>query len=259
VGLDCDLGPDGDVGLGTDRPPTNRASSAGRTRSVAALIVLVALAAAAVVAATAGDLAATTAREPAGLATFAVLAVSLQLVAGLYGRGSMSVAGLGVLGAGLALGIGASVAIATLCAAAHFARRRGRLERALFSASTLALAAGAGSGFYHLFETGESPAFVRLGLALGAGGLSWAVNIGLLTAAMSLSEGRSPGALWRDRFRWLTAHYLSFGPLALAATSAYEALGVPGVLLFALPPALLTVSVRQSVERRRAALDLGLG
>lgn len=232
---------------------------AGHTRLVPLLIIAVASGAAVLVAATADGIRDAVADDAAAVAGFAVLALALQLAAGLYGRGSMSVAGVAILGCGFTLGTGPAAALAVACAGVHFVRRRSRPERALFTAGTLALAAGAGVAVYALAGAAEAGAAVRVAGALGAGAVSWAVNIGLLTAVMSLSESRSPTALWRERFRWLTAHYIAFGPLALAATIAYEQAGVVGIFAFALPPAVLALSVRQTVERRRAALDLGLG
>ena len=82
-----------------------------------------------------------------------------------------------------------------------------------------------------------------------AGIVFWAINVGLVTAAMSLAEGMSARDVWRERFRWLTLHYIAFGPLALASTVAYEQVGVAGLLAFVVPPALLILSVRQYITR----------
>jgi hypothetical protein len=263
VGLGGDLGSGGHVGLAV-RPLRRKTEDVGedmeprRPLAAGGLIGLVTVAASVLLALTAQDAWRAATMHPGAFASFTLLTVALQLVAGLYGRGSISVAGIGMLGAGFTLGLGAAGVVAVVCAAAHFVRRRGRLHRAVFSAGTLALASAAGAGFYQLFEGDRAGAELRLGLALGAGALSWAVNIGLLSLVMSLSEGRRPFALWRGRFRWLTAHYLAFGPLALAATIVFEAVGVAGLVAFAVSPALLTVSVRRHLERRRAALDFGL-
>jgi HD-GYP domain-containing protein (c-di-GMP phosphodiesterase class II) len=45
-----------------------------------------------------------------------------------------------------------------------------------------------------------------------------------------------------------------FGPLALAATIAFEQMGAIGLVAFALPPALMILSVRQYLERTAAAV-----
>ena len=71
---------------------------------------------------------------------------------------------------------------------------------------------------------------------------------------MSVSQSRSFRTVWNEHFRWLTLHYLAFGPLAIACTIAYEKVGLVGLFAFALPPALLIVSVQQYIEKTRASV-----
>ena len=258
MGLGSHLGLGGDVGLSrrSERPdatPTEtRRTGSALTHAVLGAVILAGVALAATIAPGALDAARD---DPAAFASFAGLSAALQLGAGLYGRGSISLAGLGMLGAGFALGIGAAVATALLCAAVHFVRRRGKLHRALFSAATLALAVGGGAALYHLVESGETGSLTRVVLALAAGAVSWTLNTGLVAAAMSFSDGRSPLAVWRSCFGWLATPYLAFGPLALAAVLAFEALGPAGLLAFAAAPAALGLSVRRDVASRRPALE----
>jgi putative nucleotidyltransferase with HDIG domain len=72
---------------------------------------------------------------------------------------------------------------------------------------------------------------------------------------MSLSEHSSWRGVWLERFHWARFHFALFGPLALAATIAYEQIGITGLAAFALPPALMILSVRQYLERTTAAVD----
>ena len=72
-----------------------------------------------------------------------------------------------------------------------------------------------------------SPAVLAL-LALVAAivlSMTTRVNVGLLSLAISLAEGDSQLAVWRERFRWLTPYYLAAGPLALALAVAFETVG----------------------------------
>ena len=72
---------------------------------------------------------------------------------------------------------------------------------------------------------------------------------------MSLSQGiGASGSVWNEHFRWLTLHYLAFGPLADRVHVAYQKVGLVGLLAFALPPALLIVSVQQYIEKTRASV-----
>jgi HD-GYP domain-containing protein (c-di-GMP phosphodiesterase class II) len=72
---------------------------------------------------------------------------------------------------------------------------------------------------------------------------------------MSLAESLSPVAVWNERLRWLTLHYLAFGPLALAVVIAYDRVGIAGLVAFALPPVLTMFSVRLYLTRTREAVE----
>jgi putative nucleotidyltransferase with HDIG domain len=91
--------------------------------------------------------------------------------------------------------------------------------------------------------------------ALAAGVVLWAVNIGVLSIAMALAYGERVLAVWRERYRWVTGHYISYGPLAFAVVVAFERIGISGLIAFALPPALLMLSVRQYMHRTRDAVE----
>jgi len=63
------------------------------------------------------------------------------------------------------------------------------------------------------------------------------------------------GRSWFERFHWARFHFALFGPLALAATIAYEQIGTAGLAAFTLPPALMILSVRQYLERTAASVE----
>jgi HD-GYP domain-containing protein (c-di-GMP phosphodiesterase class II) len=190
------------------------------------------------------------------LATFVAVTFAFQLLAAeVYGRGAISVAGIGLLATGFTFGPGPAMATAVLTAGLHAAQRRAKPHRALFNVATFVLATGAGSGIYVVLDASHHSMAVQLVIAFTAGAVFWAVNIGLITLAMSLAERASVVAVWRERFQWLTVHYLAFGPLALASAVAYERIGIVGLLAFVLPPALMTLTVRQYLERTRAGVE----
>jgi len=192
--------------------------------------------------------------HPLDVAVFLLLTSALMLLAvDIYGKGSISVAGVTLLATGFTFGVGAGVAAGIFAAAVHAVRRRSRPHKALFNAATFAVAAGAAAGVYHAFPQSGS-AVVQLVPALAAAATFWFINIGMLTLVMSLSQGIGFVEVWNDRLRWLTLHYLAFGPLALASTIAYQKVGLVGLLAFALPPALLIVSVQQYIDKTRASV-----
>src|SRR5205814_68099 len=94
----------------------------------------------------------------------------------------------------------------------------------------------------------------RLLGAVLAGILYAAVNNGLLCFAMSLAERTPWRKIWSERFHWARFHFVLFGPLALAATIAYEQIGTAGLVAFALPPALMILSVRHPLGTRSPSL-----
>ena len=83
--------------------------------------------------------------RPAELAAFAGLAVVLQLVPlEVYGRGTVSFAGVALLATGFLFGTGAAVGVAAVAGIATVAARRTRLNRTVFDAAQSLLAAAAG-------------------------------------------------------------------------------------------------------------------
>ncbi len=223
---------------------------------VNALITLVVSAASAVFVLLAGDAWAAFSEHPGELLIFAGLAVALQLAAvEIYGRGALSFSGMGILATGFALGPGAGMIAAMLVAIVNLFVQRGRLDRAAFNAANLSLAAAVAVGGYHVLGAAEWTTQARLVPATIAGVLFMAVNIGLLSAAMSIAEDLSIRAVWRERFRWFTPYYLVSGPLALATTVAFEEAGLIGMLAFGLPPALLMFSIRQYIARTRDSVE----
>jgi putative nucleotidyltransferase with HDIG domain len=192
------------------------------------------------------------ASSPWEFALFLVLVVGLQLfsIEG-YGGGHIGVSAVGVLAAGFVLGPGPAMLIALVTPMVQW--RPGLLfHRAVFDCAQLVLAAGVGGVTYSLIERGS---FTSLPAALAAGALYATVNNGLLCVAVGVSESRSIAVVWRERLRWARFHFLSFGALALGVAYAYEELGVVGMAVFALPPVLALLSVRQYVQHTRTSVE----
>jgi putative nucleotidyltransferase with HDIG domain len=233
-------------------------STSHRDANVTLLITIAASLATAALVLTARDTWSTVTNEPGTLAAFVALTLFLQLFAiDVYRKGRTGVAGIGALALGFTLGVGPAMAVQVLAALLALVRdgRRAKPHRVVFNAATLVLSACAGAGMYHLTSAPTWSALERVPSAVAAGAVFWIVNIGLLVLAMSLAEGLKPRDVWRERFSWVTGHYLAFGPLALATTLAYEEVGVAGLAAFTLPPALMLISVRQYVERTKEAVE----
>jgi HD domain-containing protein/MASE9 protein len=233
------------------RRPTHHAGRPGTLDDrVASLIVALATVLAGAIVAAAPQIERTLQAEPRRVASLLVLTLLLQMFSvQVYGRGSVSVSAIGILTTAFVLNTGTAMAIAVAAALAQWLRRRGQFHKAIFDAANFALSTGAASLVYHAL------AGQRLAAAITAGLIYAAINNGLLGFAMSLAEGTAWRSIWRERFHWARFHFMLFGPLALAGTIAYEQIGVTGLAAFALPPALMILSVRQYLERTSAAVE----
>jgi hypothetical protein len=226
-------------------PVTNRLD-----QRVVALVSGLAVAAAAGLIASAQEIATTLSDQPLRVATLLGLTLALQLFSvQVYGRGSVSVSAIGILATAFLFDTGTTMAVALGAAFVQGVRRRPELYKAIFDAANFALAGAAASLVF------EALAGWRLLAACVAGVVFAVINNGLLCLVMSFAERTSWTKIWFERFHWARFHFALFGPIALAATIAYEQVGTAGLVAFTLPPALMILSVRQYLERTAAAVE----
>jgi HD domain len=193
---------------------------------------------------------ATVSDQPLRVATLLALTLALQLFSvQVYGRGSVSVSAIGIIASAFLFDTGTTMAIAVLAALVQSARRRAELYKWIFDAANFALAGAAASLIFQAIPGWRLPAASVAGIAFAA------VNNGLLCLAMSFAERTPISKIWFERFHWARFHFVLFGPVALAATVAYEQVGTAGLVAFTLPPALMILSVRQYLERTAAAVE----
>jgi hypothetical protein len=218
---------------------------------VSALIGVVAASAAGGITFGLPTIAHTVSADPRRVASMLALTLVLQLFSvPVYGRGGFGVSAIGILAAAFLLNTGTAMAVAVVVALVQLARRRTDLDKAIFDAGNLALAAGAAGITFHALD-GAS----RLLAAAVAGCVYAALNNGLVCLAMSLAEKTNWRAVWQERFHWARFYFLLFGPLALVAETAYNLMGVQGLVAFTVPPALMMLSARRYLERTAAAVD----
>jgi hypothetical protein len=225
-------------------------SESGLDQRVAALIAALGTAAVAALLANIDALKIAVTATPGRVATVLLLTLALQMFSvRVYGRGSVSVSAIGILTGVFLLAPGPAMVIAALAAIVQWLRTRAEVYKAAFDVSNYSLSAGAASLVFH---TGDR---WRLGAAILAGLVYAAINNGALCLAMSWNEHVAWRTVWLERFHWARFHFALFGPLAFAGTIAYEQIGVAGLAAFALPPALMILSVRQYLERTTAAVE----
>jgi hypothetical protein len=232
------------------RSPDPEAASSGLDERVVTLVVGLAIAACVALTATSAGLISSAKEQPVRIATLLALTLALQMFSvRVYGRGSVSVSAVGILASAFLFDTGTTMAIAVLAAVAQSVRMKSELHKAVFDAANFAISAGAASVVFHALHDWRVPAAVLAGAVFAV------VNNGLLCLVMSFAERIPWTTVWFERFHWARFHFALFGPLALAATIAYEQVGVAGLVAFTLPPALMILSVRQYLERTTAAVD----
>jgi hypothetical protein len=224
--------------------------SRGIDDRVVALVVGLGIAATVALIVTGEGLIGTVSDQPLRVLTLLALTLALQMFAvQVYNRGSVSVSGIGIVASAMLFNAGTTIAIAVFVGAVQSVRRRPELHKVVFDSANFGLSAAAAC----LVFTALSD--VRLLAATVAGGVFAAVNTGLVCLVMSLSERTPWTTIWFERFHWARFHFALFGPIALAAAIAYERTGTAGLVAFTLPPALMTLSVRQYLERTAAAVE----
>ena len=232
------------------RPPVPEAASSGLNERVVTLIVGLAITACVALTATSAGLISSAKEQPVRIATLLALTLALQMFSvQVYGRGSVSVSAIGIVASAFLFDTGTTMAIAVLAAVTQSVRRKTELHKAVFDASNFAISAGAASLVFQALHDWRFPAAVLAGAVFAV------INNGLLCLVMSFAERIPWRTVWFERFHWARFHFALFGPLALAATIAYEQVGVAGLVAFTLPPALMILSVRQYLARTTAAVD----
>ncbi len=235
-------------------PATQRlqavAPTAGLDDRVLRLVIGLSIAACVGLTVAAQGIAGTVSDDPARVATLLALTLALQMFSvQVYGRGSVSVSAIGIVASAFLFDTGTTMAIAVLAAAAQWLRRRNELYKGVFDVANFAVSAAAAALVFQALDEWRLPAAVLAGLAYAV------VNNGLLCYVMSLAERTPLRTIWFERFHWARFHFALFGPLALAATIAYEQVGTAGLVAFTLPPALMILSVRQYLERTTEAVE----
>jgi len=180
-----------------------------------------------------------TATDVKGLAAVAVLvAVGEAIALEVEEMGTLSVSAVGAI-AGVALfGVRAALPLALTIVAVSWIARRERLRHVLFNAGALTLASlAAVASFAAIGGNPRHPWFAVTGILAGA--VYFVVNTGLVAAAMSVEGKESSWLVWRERFSWVTGHYLVYGLIGAVMATAYRSTGLIAFVIFAIPLVLM--------------------
>ncbi len=186
-----------------------------------------------------------------GMGVLALMTVGTQSLAiEIYGRGRISTSAVVIMAGGMIFGMPAALFLASVVPVTVWVWNRSPLHRVLFDAGATTLAAAATVIVYEQIAARiPGGALIPLAaLAVVAALVYYLVNVGLISAAIGLSEGRSPFEVWDEKFRWLPLHYEVFGLLALLIALAYQALAIYGLISFLVPPVMLRYVMKQYMD-----------
>src|SRR5262249_44856941 len=116
--------------------------------------------------------------------------------------GSISVSAVGALAGAAIIGPRAALAVALTAAIVEWSGRRSSVHQFLFNVGGLTLASLAAAEVFAVHPHGVAarPLYAAIGVA--AGFAYFAVNTGLIAAAIALEGKDTPWRVWRERFGW---------------------------------------------------------
>jgi putative nucleotidyltransferase with HDIG domain len=198
-----------------------------------------------------------------GLAVIVVLVgVGEALSLEVEETGSISVSAVGALMAAAIIGPRAALPLAITMSAVAWSARRASFHHNLFNVGIISLATLAATAVFGLHFGGPigTVAFVASGLL--AGGMYFLVNTGLLSLAVGLEGRENFVHVWRERFAWLTPHYVTYGFIAAVVFEAYHSIHAWAIVVFALPLFLMRKTqeaylkhTQRSAQKLRAAAE----
>jgi len=190
--------------------------------------------------------------DPIYLLFFLVLAIIAELLqVNMYGINTVSSSVTVIFAAGLLIGAPGVVATSAAVALTHFVRVRPRLYQSVFNWATHVIAGALPALTVVVlrlqFDVAHLP--VLLAAAVFGGLLYYIIDTGLIATAISLSEKQRLWTTWHAQFGWLVYQYLVLCVMGLFLAIAFNALGISGGIVFALPPFMMHYTQKQYVER----------
>jgi len=193
-----------------------------------------------------------TTRDLVGLLVVIILVGGGQALALELDEGSVSVSAVGALAGAALFGPRAGLALAVAAVAVHWSAERISVHYVLYNIGALTLASLAAAGAFSL--AGNREIFIA-GVGLVAGGLYFAVNMGLISLAMAVEGKERWRSVFKERFAWLLPHYVVYGFIGGVMAIAYHAAGLYALAVFTVPLLLMrkTQEAYLSHTRRSAS------
>jgi putative nucleotidyltransferase with HDIG domain len=183
------------------------------------------------------------------IATLALLAVVAERTDfSVYGSSRLSLGVVPILAAVIAAGF---TGLAVVVPAAVLASAWGRpIHKTAFNFGTQMLAGASSVLVVRIFGEydfiSDWPEVLAPGLLAGLS--NYLVNSVLVAVAISLSGSEKLRDVWKENFLWLVPHYMILAAIAVAIVGADAAIGLWGVAVFAAPPLMMRLSIRQYLD-----------
>jgi diguanylate cyclase (GGDEF)-like protein/putative nucleotidyltransferase with HDIG domain len=199
-----------------------------------------------------------------GLIALVALVGAGQALALEVDDGSISVSAVGSIAGAALFGPRAALALALTIAAVEWSARRSPFHYVVFNVGTLSLSSLAAAG---VFAAGfgaqgklEEVIYVVAGIAAGA--TYFAVNMSLLSLVVAIEGHERWWAVFKERFAWLTTHYLVYGFIGGVIWVGNENAGLWALAVFAVPLLLMRKTqeaylrhTQRSAQKLRAAAE----
>jgi diguanylate cyclase (GGDEF)-like protein/putative nucleotidyltransferase with HDIG domain len=191
------------------------------------------------------------------LAVLAALAAAAELLqVRVYGFSTVSVSVAINFAAAMTAGMPGVVVVSAVIVLIHFIQVRPAVYQSLFNWATHVLAGSLPIVVLHSqsysmdISTLLAPAALAVVTAVGY----YAVDTGLVAMVIALDQKQPLLQVWRQQFSWLMSHYVVLCLMGAFQAVAYEALGLAGLIIFALPPFMMRYAQKQYVERTEASM-----
>jgi len=187
-----------------------------------------------------------------GLVILAAFAAAAELLSvDLYGASTVSVSFVAIFAAAIMFGPVGAVTLGPVIALAHWIRRRPRVFQVAFNAANHVVSSTVAALVFMAFGVPlhlENLLLLSVPVLLAAT-VNYFLSTLFLAVAMGLSEHAPMVRVWKEHFRWLVAHYLVMGVLALFFALAYQAFDVWGVVAFMAPLLIMRYAQKQYVDQ----------
>jgi diguanylate cyclase (GGDEF)-like protein/putative nucleotidyltransferase with HDIG domain len=197
-----------------------------------------------------------------GLLALVALVGAGQALALEVDDGSISVSAVGSIAGAALFGPRAALAIALTIAAVEWSARRSPFHYVVFNVGTLTLSSLAAAGVFTAGFGGrfEELSYVVAGIAAGA--TYFAVNMSLLSLVVAIEGHERWWAVFKERFAWLTTHYLVYGFIGGVIWVGNANAGLWALAVFAVPLLLMRKTqeaylrhTQRSAQKLRAAAE----